>query len=88
MPAAKAPTIADKPNEAASAEAPKHAAVAAASIGPSDLPLERKLIMRGRMMAKNTVKQSHSASDHKITSATPNAVMDEVDDIKETMTPG
>ena len=47
IPAANAPTIEDKPKAAASAEAPKHAAVAAASIGPSDLPLERKLIILG-----------------------------------------
>ena len=33
IPAAKAPTIGDRPSTAANAEAPKHAAVAAASSG-------------------------------------------------------
>ena len=49
IPAAKAPTIGDKPMYAASAAAPKHEAVAAASNVSSDLPRASRLIMRGRI---------------------------------------
>ena len=87
IPAAKAPTIGDKPNAAASAAAPKHEAVAAASIGPSDVPLESILIILGKMIAKNTVRANHSTRDVAITSMTPNVVIAFEDEINETITP-
>lgn len=86
IPAAKEPTIGDKPMYAANAEAPKQDAVAAASKVAVD-PLDVKLIIFGRIMAEKTVMPNHNPKEVNITVAILNGFITCAVVIKDTITP-